>query len=143
MPVENVKGFENVTCHHTSTVNLYGCYIGEGTKIGSFVEIGDGVRIGKRCKIQSFAFIPPGVTIGNDVFVGPGVCFTNVKHVNPHRKAERFQETFVDDGAVIGANATILPGIRIGEGAIVGAGAVVTKNVMPHFMVVGNPAKVI
>ena len=80
MPVINVKGFENIICHHPELVNLYECEIGEGTKIGAFVEIGRGVVIGKRCKIQSGAFIPEGVIVGDDVFIGPNATFCNVKY---------------------------------------------------------------
>ena len=138
MPIVNVTGFENCICHHPELVNLYECEIGEGSKIGAFVEIGAGVTIGKRCKIQSFAFIPPGVTIGDDVFIGPHSCFTNSKRP---MTGEQYKATFVMNRAVVGAGAIILPGLIIGEGAIIGAGAVVTKNVAPWITVVGNPAK--
>jgi len=119
MPIHNVVGFTFQTCHHPDLVNLYGCTIGHGTRIGAFVEIGQGVVIGERCKVQTGAFIPPGVTIGNDCFIGPHVTFCNVKH--PMR-GEAIRPTKVCDGAVIGANATILPGVVIGKGAVVGAG---------------------
>jgi UDP-2-acetamido-3-amino-2,3-dideoxy-glucuronate N-acetyltransferase len=141
MPIERVEGLVGCTCHHPELVNLYGCSIGEGTKIGAFVEIGAGVTIGKNCKIQSHVFIPPGVTIGNDVFIGPRVAFCNVKWPDARTPAADFEKTTVMDGAVIGAGAVILPGVRIGQDAIVGAGAVVTKNVPDCRLVYGNPAR--
>ena len=120
--------------------NFWGNYkIGKGTKIGAFVEIGNGVTIGKNCKIQAFAYIPPGVAIEDNVFIGPHVCFTNDKR--PAIGAEwQIQPTLVKMGAVIGANATILPGITIGKNAVVGAGAIVTKSVPDGETWVGNPA---
>lgn len=114
--------------------------IGDGTKIGSFVEIGK-CTIGKNCKIESYAFIPTGVTLEDDVFVGPHVCFTNDKR--PPSGGEHWAKTLVCKGAKIGANATILPGVTVGENALVGAGAVVTKDVLPGTTVVGNPAHVL
>jgi acetyltransferase-like isoleucine patch superfamily enzyme len=138
MPVIDVSGFENCQYHHINLLNLYECEIGDDTKIGTFVEIGRNVKIGKRCKIQSFVFIPEGVTIGDDVFIGPGAVFCNVKHP---MTGEKYQKTVVKDKTVIGARAVILPGITIGEGAMVGAGAVVTKNVEDGKTVFGNPAK--
>ena len=138
MPIENVYGFEKCVCHHQDLVNLYGCEIGTDTKIGAFVEIGDGVVVGKECKIQSGAFIPPGVTIGDRVFIGPNVTFCNVKHPMEN---EPYQCTIVKDDAVIGAGSVILPGLIIGEGATIGAGAVVTKDVEAGKTVMGNPAK--
>ena len=137
MPIVNVKGFENCICHHPELVNLYECEIGEGTKIGTFVEIGRGVVIGRQCKIESHAFIPEGVRIGNFVFIGPGAIFCNVKYP---MTGEKYHFTTVRDGAVVGAGAVILPGLVIGEKAIIGAGAVVTKNVDSGITVIGNPA---
>jgi acetyltransferase-like isoleucine patch superfamily enzyme len=139
MPVNNVEGFEGCICHHSELVNLYECEIGEGAKIGAFVEIGRGVKIGKDCKIQSFAFIPEGVVIGDNVFIGPHVVFCNVKFP---MAGDKYQATVVMNGAIIGAGAVILPGITIGERAFVGAGAVVTKNVRAGETVMGNPARV-
>ncbi len=138
MPVINVKGFENCICHHQDLVNLYDCEIGEGTKIGAFVEIGKGVVIGKNCKIQTGAFIPEGVTIGDNVFIGPNVTFCNTKYP---MTGEGYLPTMVMYGAVIGANATILPGLVIAIDSIVGAGSVVTKHVKIGTTVMGNPAK--
>lgn len=135
---KNVKFF--------SFVNLYGCTIGDDTKIGAFVEIQKNATIGKRCKISSHTFICEGVHIGNDVFVGHGVMFTNDKHPKasidgkPITDEWALLETHIEDNVSIGSNATILCGIRIHAGAIIGAGAVVTKDVPPGATVVGNPA---
>ena len=115
--------------------------IGEGTVIHSHCWIGDKVTIGKNCKIQAFCFIPTGVKIGNNVFVGPGVVFTNDKH--PPSGRDHWAGTVVKDDASIGANATILPGIIISEGAAIGAGAVVTCDVPPGVTVMGVPARVV
>jgi len=141
MPIIDVKGIENCIIHHPELVNLYGCDIGEGTKIGAFVEIGRGAVIGKRCKIQSFAYIPGPVDIEDDVFIGPHVCFTNVLRPDPYSAALGYIGTLVRSGVMIGAGAVILPGVTIGQKASVGAGAVVTKNVGPGITVVGNPAR--
>ncbi|NND08749.1 MAG: N-acetyltransferase [Saprospiraceae bacterium] len=132
-------------------VNLYGCTIGHRTKIGTFVEIQEGVVIGPDCKISSHSFICTGVSIGSGVFIGHGVCFVNDKYPRALNKEGRMQTTadwteeptVVADHVSIGTNATILPGIQIGEGAIVGAGSVVTKAVPPHTIVAGNPARII
>ena len=113
--------------------------IGEDCTVHAPVWIGNNVRIGNRVKIQAFAFIPDGVTIGDDVFIGPNVTFTNDKHPPSHK--DNWFETFVHDGAVIGAGSTILPGLIIGNNAVVGAGSVVTRNVPPRATVAGNPAK--
>ena len=147
--IVDVKKGKNVTFHAFD--NLYGCEIGDNTKIACFVEIRRGVRIGKNCKIEPFVFIPEGVTIEDNVFIGPHVCFTNDKKPRAttpsgELKTERDWEvstTTVKRGASIGANATILPGVTIGENAVVGAGAVVTKDVPPNKVAAGNPAKVI
>ena len=114
--------------------------IGDGCTVGRSVEIGDGVRTGARCKVGAFTQIPPGVVIEDEVFVGPHACFTNdrrPKAVGKWKKAT----TLVKRGASIGANATVLCGVTIGEGAMVGAGAVVTKDVPAGATVVGNPAR--
>jgi acetyltransferase-like isoleucine patch superfamily enzyme len=121
-------------------VNLYGCRIGDHTKIGAFTEIGSGVVVGDRCKIQANVFIPQGVTIRSYVFIGPGVIFTNDKHTSATTECP-VERTLVDKCATIGAGAVILPGLTIGVGAVVGAGSVVTRNVRPGATVMGNPAK--
>jgi acetyltransferase-like isoleucine patch superfamily enzyme len=121
-------------------VNLYGCKIGKNCKIASFVEIQKGVVIGDSCKIEAFAYIPTGVTIEDGVFIGPHACFTNDK--KPKASGDwQVVPTLVKKGASIGANAVILSGVTIGENALVGAGSVVTKNVPPNTVVVGNPAR--
>ena len=140
-----------VTVYHPDLVNLYGCKIGSGSKIGAFVEIRKGVTIGRNVKIQAFAFIPEGVTIEDGVFIGPHVCFTNDKYpravdldgqlLGPDDW--RVVPTSVREGASIGANVTIICGTTIGEHAIVGAGSVVTRDVPPHAIVAGVPARVI
>lgn len=138
MPVINVEGFEHCICHNQSVVNLYGCSIGAGTKIGAFVEIGQGASIGARCKIQTGAFIPPGTIIGHSVFIGPHVVICNSRHP---MSGEPFEPVTILDHAVIGANVTVLPGVTIGKRAMVGAGSVVTKDVADGQTVIGNHAK--
>ncbi len=132
-------------------VNLYGCEIGDESKIGAFVEIQKGVRIGRRVKVSSHTFICEGVTIEDGVFIGHGVMFTNDKYPHATNEAGELQTqadwqcipTLVKRGASIGSNATILCGLTIGEAAIVGAGSVVTHDVPPGTIVAGNPACVI
>lgn len=121
--------------------NIGNCTIGDGSIVHSPVWIGDGVIIGKRNKIQALSFLPKGVETEDDVFIGPGVVFTNDK--NPPSQGKGWSKTLVRRGAVIGANATILPGLEIGENATIGAGAVVTKSVEAGKTVVGNPARAI
>ena len=130
-------------------VNLYGCEIGDESKIGTFVEIQKGVRIGKRVKISSHSFICEGVTIEDEVFIGHGVMFINDKYPRSTTESGSLQSeadwvcipTLIKARASIGSNATILCGVTIGEGAMVGAGSVVTHDVPPGAVVVGNPAK--
>lgn len=132
-------------------VNLYGCEIGDSTKIGPFVEIQKGVKIGSRCKISSHTFICEGVTIEDEVFIGHNVTFINdlyPRATNEKGELQTEQDwkvipTLVKRGASIGSSATILAGVTIGEYSIVGAGAVVTKDVPPFSIVAGVPAKVI
>ena len=132
-------------------VNLYGCKIGDHSKIGTFVEIQKGASIGSHCKISSHSFVCEGVTIEDRVFIGHGVMFINdlyPRSTNPDGSLQIDEDwkcitTHIEEGASIGSNATILCGIRIGRNAIVGAGAVVTKDVPPDTVVAGNPAKVI
>lgn len=112
--------------------------IGEDCVIHSHVWIGNEVRIGNRVKIQAFSFIPPGVTIEDDVFIGPRVTFTNDKYP----PSTNWRPTLVKQGASLGANVTVLPGVTIGEHARIGAGAVVTKNIPPNVVACGNPARV-
>jgi acetyltransferase-like isoleucine patch superfamily enzyme len=152
MPItETVELGRDVKIFHASLVNLYGCKIGDGSRIGAFVEIQKNSFIGARCKISSHTFICEGVTIEDEVFIGHGVMFTNdiyPRATNPDGSAQsetdwKVVETRICKRASIGSNATILCGIKIGEGALVGAGAVVTKNVPPYAIVAGVPAKVV
>jgi|SRR5579862_886387 len=130
-------------------VNLYGCTIGDGTIIGPFVEIQRGVVVGKNCKISSHSFLCEGVTLGDGVFIGHGVMFTNdriPRAVNPDGSLKTASDwtcipTRVGEGAAIGSNAVILPGVTIGRQALIGAGAVVTRDVPDEAVVAGNPAR--
>jgi acetyltransferase-like isoleucine patch superfamily enzyme len=132
-------------------VNLYGCEIGNDTRIGTFVEIQKGAKIGDRCKISSHTFICEGVTIESEVFVGHGVTFINDRYPRATTAGGQLQveadwqcqNTLVKRGASIGSGATLLGGITIGENAIVGAGSVVTKDVPPNAIVAGNPARIL
>ena len=132
-------------------INLYGCEIGDQSKIGAFVEIQKNVRVGKRCKISSHTFICEGVTIEDNVFIGHGVTFINDSYPratnadgNLQTEADwKVELTVVKKGASIGSGATILSRTSIGENAIVGAGSVVTKNVPANTIVTGNPARVL
>ena len=132
-------------------VNLYGCQIGDNTKIGTFVEIQKGATIGKNCKISSHTFICEGVHIEDNCFIGHNVTFINDKYpraTNPDGEMQTEEDwecipTYVRRGSSIGSSATLLCGITVGENAIVGAGSVVTKDVPPNCTVAGVPAKVI
>jgi acetyltransferase-like isoleucine patch superfamily enzyme len=134
-----------------SFTNLYGCSIGSGTRVGTFVEIQRGVTIGRNCKIQSHTFICEGVTLADAVFVGHGVMFVNDKHPRAVGLSGELKtsddwsllETVVEEGAAIGSGATILGGVRIGRQALVGAGAVVTRDVPESAVVVGVPARAV
>jgi acetyltransferase-like isoleucine patch superfamily enzyme len=131
--------------------NLYGCEIGDESKIGAFVEIQKNAKIGRRVKVSSHTFICEGVTIEDGVFIGHGVMFINDKHPHATNESGELQTeadwkvipTIVKRGASIGSNATILCGLTIGEGSIVGAGSVVTHDVPPGAIVAGNPARFI
>ena len=122
-------------------VNIFGCKIGNNCKIATFVEIQKGVTIGNRCKIEPFSFLPEGVTLEDDVFIGPSVVFTNDKTPIANDPNWKPVSTLVKKGASIGARSVIVCGVTIGEGSLVGAGSVVTKDVPPHTLVYGVPAK--
>jgi UDP-2-acetamido-3-amino-2,3-dideoxy-glucuronate N-acetyltransferase len=142
---------KDVVIHQPSLVNLYGCTIGDGSRIGAFVEIQKGVEIGRNCKISSHTFVCTGVSISDGVFVGHGVMFINDRYpqaVNSDNSLQteadwKVSKTRVKTRASIGSNATILGGVTIGEGALVGAGAVVTRDVPDYGMVAGVPARVL
>jgi UDP-2-acetamido-3-amino-2,3-dideoxy-glucuronate N-acetyltransferase len=131
--------------------NLYGCAVGDETRIGPFVEIQRGARIGARCKVQSHTFVCEGVSVEDEVFVGHGVMFVNDKYPRSTtadgtlQTAEDWQllETVVEQGASLGSGAIVLGGVRVGAGAIVGAGAVVTRDVSPGAVVAGSPARIL
>jgi acetyltransferase-like isoleucine patch superfamily enzyme len=142
----NVRLGRNVTIH--CFVNLYGCQIGDDSRIGSFVEIQCNATVGARCKVSSHTFICEGVTIEDEVFIGHGVVFINDR--DPHATTNGRPQTEADwhviptrvgRGASIGSGAVILAGVTIGTGALIGAGAVVTRDVAPGAVVVGNPAR--
>jgi UDP-2-acetamido-3-amino-2,3-dideoxy-glucuronate N-acetyltransferase len=132
-------------------INLYGCEIGDETKIGAFVEIQKNASVGRRCKISSHTFVCEGVTIEDNVFVGHGVTFINDSYPRATAPDGNLQtesdwtveKTVVRRGASIGSGSTVLSKIVIGENAIVGAGSVVTCNVPPNVIVAGNPAKIL
>jgi len=148
---KDVQLGEGVVIFHPDLVNLYGCQIGSGTKIGSFVEIQKGASIGAKCKISSHSFICEGVEIEDGVFIGHGVMFINDTYPKSVGEDGELQteadwqliRTRVKTRASIGSNATILCGITIGESALVGAGAVVTKDVPDYAIVAGVPARVV
>lgn len=132
-------------------INLYGCEIGDGSKIGAFVEVQKNAKVGKRCKISSHTFICEGVTIEDNVFIGHGVTFINDSYprattIGGSLQTEadwKVEPTVIKQGASIGSGVTILSNTTVGENAIVGAGSVVTKDVPPNAIVAGNPAKVL
>jgi UDP-2-acetamido-3-amino-2,3-dideoxy-glucuronate N-acetyltransferase len=145
--LDDVELGEGVVVH--SFTNLYGCVIGNETRIGTFVEVQRGARIGSRCKVQSHSFVCEGVEIGDEVFVGHGVMFVNDNRPRATTADGTLQgaddwtpvRTIVERGASLGSGAVILGGVRIGAQALVGAGAVVTRDVEPGATVAGNPAR--
>jgi acetyltransferase-like isoleucine patch superfamily enzyme len=146
---EDVKLGNNVRL--SKFINLYGCEVGDETKIGAFVEIQKNAIVGKRCKISSHTFICEGVVIEDNVFIGHGVTFTNDMYPRA-TKADgslqteadwRVEPTVIHKGASVGSGATILCNISVGENAVIGAGSVVTKDVPPNAIVAGNPARVL
>jgi UDP-2-acetamido-3-amino-2,3-dideoxy-glucuronate N-acetyltransferase len=142
---------QNVIVHHPELVNLYGCAVGDGTRVGTFVEIQKGASIGRNCKISSHTFICEGVEIGDGVFIGHGVMFINDPYpqaVNADGSLQGTADwtvvpTRVHARAALGSNCTVLCGVTIGEGALIGAGAVVTRDVPAGAIVAGVPARVI
>jgi len=152
MPIaDSVTLGRNVAIFHPSLVNLYGCTVGDDTRIGTFVEVQKNAEIGARCKISSHTFICEGVVIEDEVFIGHGVMFINDRYPratnmngSPQSEADwAVEPTRVERAASIGSNATIVSGITIGEGALVGAGAVVTKDVPAYMIVAGVPARIV
>jgi acetyltransferase-like isoleucine patch superfamily enzyme len=145
----NAKIAADVKIYHPDLVNLYGCTIGAGTRIGAFVEVQIGAIIGERCKISSHSFLCEGVTLEDEVFIGHGVIFTNDRFPratnddgNPQTTADWVViPTRVKQCASIGSGTVILPGIVIGRSALIGAGSVVTKDVPDFAIVAGNPAR--
>ena len=145
----DVKLGKNVKIH--KFVNLYGCKVGDNTKIGAFVEIQKNASVGKNCKISSHTFICEGVTIEDNVFIGHSVVFINDTYplaTNPNGELQteddwKVEPILIKRGASIGSNSTILSNVTIGENAIVGAGSVVTKDVPPNTIVAGNPARIV
>ena len=148
---DSVRLGKNVKIYHPDQVNLYGCVIGDDSRIGSFVEIQKNAVIGARCKISSHSFICEGVEIEDEVFIGHGVMFTNDRfpraaNADGTAKSEAdwvLEKTIVKRSASIGSNATILCGLTIGDGALVAAGAVVTKDVPAFALAAGVPARII
>ena len=144
----DVKLGENVKL--SQFINLYGCEIGDETKIGAFVEIQKNAKVGKRCKISSHTFVCEGVTIEDEVFIGHGVTFINDSYPRATTDGQlqteadwHVEPTWIKKGASVGSGSTILSRVTVGERAIVGAGSVVTRDVPAHTIVAGNPARLI
>jgi UDP-2-acetamido-3-amino-2,3-dideoxy-glucuronate N-acetyltransferase len=148
---DDVRLGKGIKIFHSSLVNLYGCTVGDETKIGAFVEIQKGASIGARCKVSSHTFICEGVVIEDEVFIGHGVMFTNDRYPRAtnidgglQTDADwKVEATRVKRAASIGSNVTVICGVTVGEGALVGAGAVVNKDVPDYAIVAGVPARVI
>lgn len=138
--LENVKVGKNTAIWNF--VNLYGCEIGNNCIIGSYVEIGEDVIIGNNCKIEAGVFIPQGVTIGNNVFVGPHTVFTNDRYPTSEDNWILLN-TFIEDRVNIGANCSVLAGVRIREGATIGMGSIITRDVPAGAKIFGEHAKII
>ncbi len=144
MPISsNVRLGKDVLIHYPELVNLYGCEVGDNTRVGPFVEIQKGARIGSRCKISSHSFICEGVTIEDEVFIGHGVMFINDRIPVATVDDWKLETTHVGRGASIGTAATILCGVTIGARALIGAGAVVTHDVPEGATVAGVPARLL
>jgi acetyltransferase-like isoleucine patch superfamily enzyme len=152
MPIaDSVRLGDGVMIHHPQLVNLYGCSVGAGSRVGAFVEIQKNAHIGERCKISSHTFVCEGVTIEDEVFVGHGVMFINdifPRAANEDGSAQSeadwsVVETRICKRASIGSNATIMGGVTVGQNALVGAGAVVTKDVPEFAIVAGVPARIV
>jgi UDP-2-acetamido-3-amino-2,3-dideoxy-glucuronate N-acetyltransferase len=151
MPIsQDVKLGRRVQIHHPDLINLYGCTIGDDSRIGAFVEIQKNAIVGSRCKISSHSFICEGVTIEDEVFIGHGVMFLNDRFPRATNEGKlqteqdwKVVETVVKRGASIGSGAVIMCGVTIGEQALVGAGAVVTHNVPNNGIVAGVPARLV
>ena len=151
MPVRGCKISNNVSIRYPELVNIYECSIGSHTTVGPFVEVQANVVVGCKCKISSHSFLCEGVSIGDEVFIGHGVMFINDRipasttgDGNLKTSVDwKLENTVVEDKVSIGSNATILCGVRLGEGCLIGAGSVVTKDVPPHCIVAGNPAKLL
>lgn len=151
MIAQNVKLGKDVVIHQPDLVNLYGCSVGDGTRIGAFVEVQKQVSIGANCKISSHAFICSGVTIEDGAFIGHGVMFINdlyPRAINEDGSMQTESDwavvaTHIKEGASVGSNCTILGGVTLGKGAMVGAGAVVTHDVPDYAIVAGVPARIV
>lgn len=150
MPINNVRLGKNVAIPQPDLVNLFGCEIGDDTKIGAFVEIGRNVKVGARCKIGAQSFLCDGVTVEDEVFIGPAVTFINDRYpratTNGRIQSDAdwtIEPTVVKKGASIGAASVIMCGVTIGEGAMIAAGAVVTRDVAGGTTVAGVPTRLI